>query len=82
MTLSEILRIQMSDRERLLNAEAAVLDRERRLLNLASIIRALTKSGAAIPTNCTVDYTITPEEARVLGIQNWKAAVEPQRASG
>lgn len=70
----------MSERETAL--EEALLDRERRLFNLASIIRALTSGGAKIPHDCKVDYTITPEEARVLGIQNWKGAIQPQHKSG
>jgi hypothetical protein len=69
----------MSDDAYLLEA---IIDRERRLLNLASIIRRLVKDGAQIPTDVTVDYSITPEEARALGVKNWQAAIEPRRTSG
>jgi hypothetical protein len=72
----------MSDKEKIAYLEETVLDRERRLLNLASIIRAMTRAGATMPGNAMVDYTIIPEEARALGIQNWRGAMEPRRASG
>ena len=68
----------MNDKERIAYLEETVIDRERRMFNLASIIRALTKSGAQISCGCKVDYSITPDEARVLGIQNWRAAAEPK----
>jgi hypothetical protein len=72
----------MSDKERIAYLEETVLDRERRLFNLASIIRAMTRAGATMPIGVTVDYTITAEEARALGIQNWQAAIQPRNQSG
>jgi hypothetical protein len=69
----------MSDKERIDYLELTVIDRERRIFNLASIIRAMTSAGARIPGATRVDYSITPEEARVLGITNWKAAVQLQQ---
>jgi hypothetical protein len=70
----------LSERESQL--EAALIDRERRLFNLASIIRAMTRGGATIPSDCKVDYSITVDEARVLGISNWQKAIEPRNTSG
>lgn len=69
----------MSEREALL--EATIIDRERRLFNLASIIRAMTRAGATMPMDAKVDYTITAAEAQALGISNWRKAIEP-KASG
>lgn len=72
----------MSDKERIAYLEETVIDRERRLFNLASILRAMTRAGAVMPIAASVDYSITPEEARALGIRNWQAAVQPRNASG
>jgi hypothetical protein len=65
----------MSDKEKITYLESTVADRERRLFNMASIIRAMTRGGAQVPTNVQVDFTITPEEARVLGISSWNKAI-------
>jgi predicted DNA-binding ribbon-helix-helix protein len=66
----------MNDKEKIAYLEATVADRERRIFNLASIIRAMVKAGAKMPSDPRVDYSITPEESRTLGITNWKAAIQ------
>ena len=42
----------------------------------------MVRDGATVALDVTVDYTITPEEARSLGITNYKAAVEFRQGPG
>ena len=70
------------EREHVAVLESTIIDRERRLFTYASIIRRLTRDGVEIPRDVTVDYAITPDEARVLGIENYAAAVEARTSSG
>lgn len=67
----------MTEKERITYLEETVLDRERRIFNLASLIRAMTRPGFDV-MKAMVDYSITPEAARALGILNWKAAIAPR----
>lgn len=53
--------------------ESAVIDRERRIFGLASIIRKLYKLYP-IPLDVTLDFSLTEEEAKALGIKNWHHA--------
>jgi hypothetical protein len=68
--------VDVTDKERIAYLEETVADRERRIFNMASLIRAMNRPGFN-PEQAMVDYSITPEAARALGILNWRAAIAP-----
>src|SRR5476651_1273320 len=61
--------------DRIAQLEGAVIDRERRILGLASIIRSQDK-------NQVVTTRLTEDEAKMLGITNWSAATECRNVPG
>jgi hypothetical protein len=66
----------IKEQERMAELEAAVIDRERRMIGLISIIRRLVKDGATIPLDTTVDYTLTLDELKALGVTSYAEAIE------
>ena len=61
--------------------ESAVIDRERRIFGLASIIRTLYKKYE-IPLDVTLDFNLTEEEAKALGIKDWLQAKRDRPGPG
>jgi hypothetical protein len=72
----------MTERERAHQAylEDAVIDRERRILALASLLRGINRGED--PVKCCIDLKIEPNEARILGILNYEKASEIRETAG
>jgi hypothetical protein len=79
--LGSFITMTQKERDRMAILEDAVIDRERRMLGLASIIQAMTK-GNYDPMKVKLNVNLTPEEARVLGITDWKACIAPKEGAG
>jgi hypothetical protein len=71
----------MTNRQRIDYLEGAILDRERRIFSLAGLIRAMSKANFD-PLKATVDYSITQEEAKALGIFDYQGAVAYRQTAG
>ncbi len=68
------------ERSRLSDLEQAVIDRERRIFSLSSLIRAMNRGED--PGKACVDLQISPDEARILGVLNYAKAAEIRQEAG
>ncbi len=68
------------ERNRMFDLEQAVIDRERRIFSLSSLIRAMNRGED--PRKACVDLQISPEEARILGVLNYEKAAEIRQEPG